>query len=186
MVAAIGTAAFLLALGLVLVYNRLVAGRNKVEQAFADIDVQLKRRHDLIPKLLDAVKGVMEFEKTTLQKVVQARARAMAAPDRKIRLSAEAGLSALIAPLLARVENYPDLKSNQNMLALQEELSSTENRIAYVRSHFNAVTLHYNNLCQSFPAVLLAGPLGYGRRPYYELDEAEAESRRPSGLAGQA
>jgi LemA protein len=125
----------------------------------------------------------MQFEKTTLQKVVQARARAMGAPDRKIRLSAEAGLSALIAPLLARVENYPDLKSNQNMLALQEELSSTENRIAYVRSHFNAVTLHYNNLCESFPAVLLAGCLGHGRRPYYELDKTDAAMQ--SGLAGQ-
>ncbi len=157
-------------------YNRLVRGRQEAENAFSQIDVQLKRRHDLIPNLVETVKGVMKFEQTTLSQVVQARSQAVAAPNLDERLKAEGQLSGSLGRLLAVWEKYPDLKSNQNASQLQEELTTTENKIATSRGFYNDVTTNYNIRLQEFPANLVAGAFGFRTRPLYQVPEAEKDA----------
>ena len=158
------------------IYNGLVQKRNRIDEAFAQIEVQLKRRHDLIPNLVNAVKGYMGFEQKVLTDVTNARAAAVAAGAQgpAQQASAENALTGALRSLFAVVENYPDLKANQNVLQLQEELTTTENQISFSRQHYNASVLDYNNSLQTIPSVLVAGPLGFGKREFFDA-EPEAE-----------
>lgn len=156
-------------------YNGLVALRQGVKNAWAQIEVQLKRRHDLIPNLVNTVKGYAAHEKDTLERVISARARATAATTPAEMIKAEGELSSALARLLAVSEAYPDLKANQNFLSLQEELTSTENRIAYARQFYNDSVTRLNTRVQSFPAVFVAGLFGFKEEPFFE---APAEERR--------
>jgi len=141
----------------VFVYNGLVSRRNQVDNAWKQIDVQLKRRHDLIPNLVETVKGAMEFERETLERVIAARARAVSAGGRAESVAAENALSNSLGRLFAVMENYPQLKSNDNILRLQEELSTTENQLTFSRQHYNDSVTDYNTRTQTFPGNLIAG-----------------------------
>lgn len=140
----------------VLIYNGLVGRRNRVDNAWKQIDVQLKRRHDLIPNLVETVKGAMEFERETLESVMNARARAVSAHGVAESVAAENQLSGSLGRLFAVMENYPQLKSNENILRLQEELSTTENQITFSRQHYNDAVTDYNTSQQTFPANIIA------------------------------
>jgi LemA protein len=157
-------------------YNGLITRRNRIDEAFGQIDVQLKRRHDLIPNLVQAVKGYMGFEQDVLTRVTEARANAVTAGAQGPAQQAQAEnmLTGALRSLFAVVENYPDLKANQNVMQLQEQLTTTENQISFARQHYNATVLDYNNSIQTFPAVLLAGPMGFARREFFDA-EPEAE-----------
>jgi LemA protein len=158
-------------------YNGLVRLRNQVKNAWAQIDVQLKRRHDLIPNLVETVKGYAGHEKQTLEGVTQARARAVSAQGVEAQAQAEQDLSGALGRLMLVVEQYPDLKANQNFLALQEELTSTENRIGFSRQHYNDSVMTYNTKIQSFPDNIIAGSFGFGEETFFELeDEAARET----------
>src|SRR4030043_92822 len=141
------------------IYNGLIRGRNNVKNAWAQIDVQLKRRHDLIPNLVETVKGYMQHERNTLEAVTKARnlAQQLSSAGAGERSKAEGELSSALARLLAVAESYPDLKANQNFLALQEELTSTENKISFARQFYNDSVLNYNNKVQTFPSNIIAG-----------------------------
>jgi len=141
----------------IFIYNGLVSRRNHVDNAWKQIDVQLKRRHDLIPNLVATVKGAMEFERETLEKVMAARSRAVSATGVAESVTAENGLSGSLGRLFAVMENYPQLKSNENILRLQEDLSTTENQIGFARQHYNDSVTDYNTRQQTFPANLIAG-----------------------------
>jgi LemA protein len=159
------------------IYNGLVTRRNRIDEAFAQIDVQLKRRHDLIPNLVEAVKGYMGFEQDVLTKVTQARADAIAAGAQgpAQQAQAENQLTGALRSLFAVTENYPDLKANQNVLNLQEQLTTTENQISFARQHYNASVLDYNNSIQVVPAVIFAGMFGFSKREFFEAEpEAQA------------
>jgi LemA protein len=159
------------------VYNGLVTRRNRVDEALGQIEVQLKRRHDLIPNLVQAVKGYMGFEQDVLTRVTEARAGAVAAGAQgpAQQAAAENMLTGALRSLFAVVENYPDLKANQNVMQLQEELTTTENQISFSRQHYNATVLDYNNTIQTIPSVLIAGPLNFTRREFFDAEpEAEA------------
>jgi LemA protein len=161
----------------VLLYNGLIQRRLRVDEAFAQISVQLKRRWDLIPNLVNAVKGYMDFEKDVLTKVTDARANAVAAGAQgpAAQASAENALTGTLRSLFAVVENYPTLKANENVLSLQEQLTTTENQIGFARQHYNATVLDFNTGIATFPAVLLAGPLGFTKREFFEAEpEAQA------------
>ncbi len=162
--------------GIILIYNGLVQRRLRVDEAWAQIDVQLKRRHDLIPNLVNAVKGYMGFEQRVLENVTNARAGAIAAGSQgpAQQAAAENALTASLRSLFAVVENYPDLKANQNVLSLQEQLTTTENQISFARQHYNATVLDYNTSIATFPSVLLAGTFGFARREFFDA-EPEAE-----------
>ncbi|MCK9487394.1 MAG: LemA family protein [Dehalococcoidia bacterium] len=166
----------LLALVVVALYNGLVQRRLRVDEAWSQIDVQLKRRHDLIPNLVNAVRGYMEFEQETLQNVTQARADAVAAGAQgpADQAQAENALTGTLRSLFAVMENYPDLKANQNVLSLQEELSTTENQISFSRQHYNASVRDYNTAIATVPAVFIAGMFGFSRRDFFEA-EPEAQ-----------
>ena len=164
-----------LTLYLVSVYNTMVRYRVEVDNSWAQIDVQLKRRHDLIPNLVESVKGVMDFEKSTLTQVMQARANAMGASNMTDRLKAENDITQGLGRLMAVWENYPALKSNENAMALQQELTSTENKIAYVRGHYNDVVANFNALIQQFPSNLVAGPFGFTAREFLKAAESDKE-----------
>ena len=154
-------------------YNGLVRGRNQVENAWSQIDVQLKRRIDLIPNLVETVKGYAAHEKDTLEAVINARNAAMAAPATPHdQANADNVLTGALRQLFALSEAYPDLKANQNFLALQEELTATEGRVAYARQFYNDSVLRYNNKLQTFPTVVLAGMFHFERREFFEADEA--------------
>ena len=162
---------------IVLTYNGLVAARNRVDEAWAQIDVQLKRRHDLIPNLVQAVKGYMGFEQDVLTRVTEARASAVAAGARGPveQAAAENVLTGALRSLFAVTENYPDLKANQNVLQLQEELTTTENQISFSRQHYNASVNSYNTSIQTIPAVFIAGPFGFTKREFFDAPpESEA------------
>jgi LemA protein len=165
---------------LVLTYNGLVRLRNQVKNAWAQIDVQLKRRHDLIPNLVETVKGYVAHERETLEAVTNARNLAQAAVGSGVgaQSKAETELSGALGRLLAVVENYPDLKANQNFLALQEELTSTENKISFSRQFYNDSVLTYNNKTQMFPSNIVAGVTGFKEGEFFEV-EAEAERAAP-------
>jgi len=159
------------------IYNGLVTRRNRIDEALGQIEVQLKRRHDLIPNLVEAVKGYMGFEQSVLTQVTQARANAVAAGAQgtAAQASAENALTGALRSLFAVVENYPDLKANQNVMQLQEELTTTENQISFSRQHYNATVLDYNNAIQQIPAAFLAGPLGFTRREFFDAEPEASE-----------
>jgi len=156
-------------------YNSLVRLRNRVKNAWAQIDVQLKRRHDLIPNLVETVKGYMKHERETLEAVTNARNLAQKAIGTGVgaQSKAEAGLSGALSRLLAVVENYPDLKANQNFLALQEELTSTENKISFSRQFYNDSVLGYNNKTHMFPSNIIASMTGFKSGEFFEVTVAE-------------
>ena len=154
-------------------YNRLVALRQRVDQAFADIDVQLKQRHDLVPNLVETVKGYAAHESGVLQKVTEARASAMRATSVQERGQAEGMLTAALGQLFAVAESYPQLKANENFRQLQSELEDLENKIAAARRFFNNAVAEYNTHIEQFPAVLLAGPLGFAHADMFALEAAE-------------
>jgi LemA protein len=159
------------------IYNGLIQRRLRIDEAFAQIEVQLKRRHDLIPNLINAVKGYMGFEQKVLTDVTNARAAAVAAGGQgpAQQAAAENVLTSTLRSLFAVVENYPDLKANQNVLALQEQLTTTENQISFSRQHYNATVLDFNTAIATFPNVLLAGPFGFTRREFFDAEpEASA------------
>jgi len=144
------------------IYNRLVRLRNRVQNAWSDIDVQLKRRHDLVPNLVEAVRGYMDHERGTLEEVTRARSQAMASgPDLSARIPAEMLLGGAIGNLFVRAENYPSLRAAQNFQILQEQIASTENRIAYARQFYNESVRQYNTVQATFPQNLLAGAFGF-------------------------
>jgi len=161
---------------LIAAYNGLIRRRNQIENAWSQIDVQLKRRHDLIPNLVETVKGYAAHEKSTLDAVVQARNAAVAAPTPAATAAAEGQLTGALRQLFALGEAYPDLKANQNFLSLQEELSATEGRVAYARQFYNDSVLEYNNKLQQFPTVYYAKILHFQKREYFETDEAARET----------
>jgi LemA protein len=166
----------LVGLYLVATYNGLVSLRNRIENAWAQIDVQLKRRYDLIPNLVETVKGYASHERETLEAVIQARNAAMTAQGPHDQANAENMITGALKSVFALSEAYPDLKANQNFLQLQEELSGTEGRIAYARQFFNDVVNKYNTKIQSFPAVIIARRMGFAEREYFEADD---DSRGP-------
>ena len=159
----------LLVIWVILIYNGLVAMRQRVNQSFADVDVQLKQRHDLVPNLVETVKGYAAHERGTLEAVVQARNAAMTAQGPAQMAQAENMLSGALRQLFALAEAYPDLKANQNFMQLQAELSDLENKIAAARRFFNNSVQEYNTGIQSFPAVLLAGSLGFTQKEFFDL-----------------
>jgi LemA protein len=165
-----------IALFVVSIYNGLVGRRNRIDEALAQIQVQLKRRHDLIPNLVNAVKGYMGFEQKVLTDVTNARAAAVAAGAQGPAALAQAEnmLTSTLRSLFAVVENYPDLKANQNVLSLQEELTTTENQISFSRQHYNSSVLDYNNAIQVFPNNLLAGMFGFTKREFFEAEPEAA------------
>jgi LemA protein len=160
----------------VLIYNGLIQRRLRVDEAFAQIDVQLKRRYDLIPNLVNAVKDYMGFEQSVLTQVTQARANAVAAGAQgpAAQAQAENVLTGALRSVFAVVENYPDLKANQNVLSLQEQLTTTENQISFSRQHYNAVVLDFNQSIATFPNVLIAGPLGFTKREFFAAEPEAA------------
>jgi LemA protein len=163
----------LFAVWLVGQFNGLVQLRNQVQNAWAQIDVQLKRRSDLIPNLVNTVKGVMKFEQETLERVMNARARALGATTIGERGAAEAELSQGIGRLLAVMENYPELKSNQNALQLQEEVTATENKVGFARQFYNDVVMKFNTAQQTFPGNLIAGAFGFKPSEFLQVPEAD-------------
>ncbi|HQZ34223.1 MAG TPA: LemA family protein [Ilumatobacteraceae bacterium] len=157
-------------------YNSLIRGRNQVENAWSQIDVQLKRRIDLIPNLVETVKAYAAHEKSTLEAVINARNAAIAAPGTPAgQAAADNQMTGALRQIFALGEAYPDLKANQNFLALQEELSATEGRVAYSRQFYNDSVLGYNNKLQAFPTVFFARLLKFEKREYFETDEAARE-----------
>lgn len=154
-------------------YNGLVKRRNRVDNSWSQIDVQLKRRYDLIPNLVETVKGYAAHEKGTFEAVTQARANAISAQGPAQQAQAENMLSGALKSLFAVSEAYPDLKANQNFLELQEELTATEGRIAYARQFYNDSVLTYNNKIQTFPGVVFAGMFNFERREFFEAGGEE-------------
>jgi LemA protein len=154
------------------IYNGLIQRRLRIDEAYAQIEVQLKRRHDLIPNLVNAVKGYRGFEQKVLTDVTNARAAAVAAGAQgpTQQAAAENVLTSTLRSLFAVVENYPELKANQNVLSLQEQLTTTENQISFSRQHYNATVLDYNTAIATFPNVLLAGPFGFTRRDFFDAE----------------
>ncbi len=164
-----------LVLWIVMIYNGLVAMRQRVNQSFADIDVQLKQRHDLIPNLVATVQGYAAHERGTLEAVVKARQTAMAAPGVDQKVAAENMLSGALRQLFALSESYPDLKANQNFQQLQNELSDIENKLAAARRFFNNAVQEYNTGIQRFPAALFAAALGFHAQQFFDLGETRAQ-----------
>jgi LemA protein len=156
------------------IYNSLVSLRNRRENAFADIDVQLKQRHDLIPQLVNAVKGYMKHEEGVLTKITEARSRAMGASSIDGKIAAEQQLTQAIRGLSIQVEAYPDLKANQNFMHLQSEMSDIENKLASVRRFFNSATRELNVAVEKFPNNIFAGMFGFSRQQMFDLGEDRA------------
>jgi len=154
-------------------YNGLVRVKNQVANAWRQIDVQLKRRHDLIPNLVEVVKDYMSYEQETLRQVIEARNRAVAATGPDTAIPAETALTGALGRLFALFENYPQLKANENVSRLMEELSSTENKIAFARQFYNDSVMENNNRVETFPASVIAGGFGFKAAPYFEVPEGE-------------
>lgn len=163
--------AVLLVLWAVTSYNSLVKLRNNRENAFANIDVQLKQRHDLIPQLVATVKGYATHEREVLQRVTEARTAAMSASGINEKIAAENALSSALAGLKVSLEAYPELKANQNFLQLQTEIADVENKLAAVRRFFNSATRELNNAVETFPSNILAGMFGFTRQPMFEIPQ---------------
>jgi LemA protein len=153
-------------------YNRLVLLKNQVLNGWRQIDVQLKRRHDLIPNLVNTVKGFMEFEQTTLTQVIEARNRAVSATGPADAARKEGELTQALGRLFALTENYPTLKSNENVRMLQEELTSTENKVGFARQYYNDIATKFNTAQQTFPSVLIASSMGFKSAELFEITEA--------------
>jgi LemA protein len=168
----------LLVIFVIAIYNSLVRLRNQVDNAWSQIDVQLKRRHDLIPNLVETAKGYMKHERGTFEAITEARSKAMGARSVSEASKAEGALGEALSKFMLVVENYPDLKANQNFLSLQEELSSTENRIAFSRQNYNDQVLFFNNKIQMFPSNIIAGMFSFGKRDFFEIEVA-AEREAP-------
>ena len=163
------------------IFNSLVTLKNAVKNAWAQIDTQLKRRYDLIPNLIECVKGYMEHEKNTFELVVKARSEAMAVKDDiKARSEAENALSGTLKNLFALSENYPELKANQNFLSLQEELASTENKISFARTAYNGAVMMYSNKKEQFPSNIVALLFNFKDYGYFEINENEKEAIKVS------
>jgi LemA protein len=160
-------------------YNGLVTVSQRVKESWADIDVQLKRRYDLIPNLVNTVKGSSNFESSTLEKVVEARSKAMGAGTMAEHKDAENMLSGALKSIFALAESYPDLKSNQNYLALQNELSDTENKIQAARRFYNSNVMVFNTKIKTVPTNLIAGSFGFTEVEFFELGEGEEAARNP-------
>ncbi len=170
-----------LALAVVGIYNGLVRLRNQAKEAWAQVDVQLKRRFDLIPNLMETVKGYMNHERQTLEAVTQARAAVQGAGSLGDRAEAEGMLGMALGRLFAVAESYPDLKASQNFLALQEELASTENKIGFARQYYNQSVMNLNNKIQMFPSNIVAGMFSFQAGEFFEVkDEAQREAPKVS------
>ncbi|HUV00103.1 MAG TPA: LemA family protein [Bacteroidales bacterium] len=169
----------LLVLMIISLYNRLVRLRNNREQAFADVDVQLKQRHDLIPQLVEAVKGYMAHERGVLTEITEARANAMKATTINEKIAAEGRLTTALEGLKISVEAYPDLKASQNFMDLQNEISDVENKIAAARRFFNSATKELNVATEVFPSNLIATTFSFKREPMFELGEQRAAAEQP-------
>ena len=166
----------IVAIGAVLFYNWLVRKRNTVDESLAQIEVQLKRRHDLVPNLVNAVKDYMSFEQDVLTKVTEARANAVAAGSKGVaeQSSAENQLTGALRSLFAVAENYPTLKASENVLSLQEQLTTTENQISFARQYYNSSVLEFNTSIQTFPGNMIAGPFGFTKRDFFEAEPEAA------------
>jgi LemA protein len=160
---------FLVSIG---IYNSLVRLRNRVKNSWSQIDVQLKRRHDLIPNLVETAKGYMKHERETFTTITEARSKAMGAQTVGEKAKAEGALNGAISKFFLVVENYPDLKANQNFLAVQEELTSTENKIAFSRQNYNDQVLFFNNKIQMFPSNIVAGMFNFKENEFFEIEDA--------------
>jgi LemA protein len=160
-----------LALFLVSIYNSLIQLRNRVKNAWSQIDVQLKRRHDLIPNLIETVKGYMKHEREIMENITKYRSQAMDAGSVGEKAKAESLLSGALGQLRVQIENYPDLKANQNFLALQEELTGTENRISFSRQAYNDQVLFFNNKIQMFPSNIVAGMFGFKEEEFFQIED---------------
>jgi LemA protein len=171
-----------LVLYVVYVYNGLVAMRQRVNQSFADVDVQLKQRHDLVPNLVETVKGYAAHERGTLEAVVKARNAAIAAKGTEQVAAAENALTGALRQLFALAEAYPDLKANQNFQQLQSELSDIENKIAAARRFFNNAVQEYNTGIEQLPAALFAAALGFHRREFFDLGETRGQLEAPPSV----
>ena len=154
------------------IYNALVRLRNQVDNAWSQIDVQLKRRHDLIPNLVETAKGYMKHERGTFEAITEARSKAMGAGNVADASKAEGMLGEALSKFMLVVENYPDLKANQNFLAVQEELTSTENKISFARQSYNDQVLGFNNKTQMFPSNIIAGMFSFAKRDFFEIEVA--------------
>ena len=163
--------------GGILIYNGLVQKRLRIDEAWAQIEVQLKRRWDLIPNMVSAVQGYMGFEQKVLTDVTNARAAAVAAGAQgpAQAATAENALTGTLRSLFAVVENYPELKANQNVLQLQEQLTTTENQVSFSRQHYNATVLDYNTSIATIPAALISGPLGFSKRDFFDAEPEAAQ-----------
>lgn len=164
---------------LIITYNRLIALTNRTEEAWSDIDVQLKRRYDLIPNLVETVKGYVTHERETLQKVTEARTAAMGAQSVGEHAAAENMLTGALKSLFAVAESYPDLKANTNFLELQRELSDTENKIQAARRFYNSVVQELQNALEQFPSNVVAGSFGFKTRDFFQLAENEQAAKEP-------
>jgi LemA protein len=153
------------------IYNSLVGLRNRVKNAWSQIDVQLKRRHDLIPNLIEVVKGYMKHEREIMENITKYRSQAMDANTVGEKAAAEGLLSGALGQLRVQVENYPDLKANQNFLSLQEELTSTENKISFARQAYNDQVLFFNNKIQMFPSNIVAGMFSFKEEEFFEIED---------------
>ena len=162
-----------IALFVIGIYNTLVRLRNQVDNSWSQIDVQLKRRHDLIPNLVETAKGYMKHERGTFEAITEARSKAMGAKSVSEASKAEGALGDALSKFMLVVENYPELKANQNFLAVQEELSSTENKIAFARQSYNDQVLGFNNKIQMFPSNIIAGMFTFTKRDFFEIESAE-------------
>ena len=162
----------LLIIFVIAVYNALIRLRNQVDNAWSQIDVQLKRRHDLIPNLVETAKGYMKHERGTFEAITNARSQAMGAKTVAEASKAEGALGEALSKFMLVVENYPDLKANQNFLAVQEELTSTENKISFARQSYNDQVLFFNNKIQMFPSNIIANMFNFTRRDFFELEAA--------------
>lgn len=160
-----------LVLFLISIYNALIRLRNQVKNAWSQIDVQLKRRHDLIPNLIETVKGYMKHERDTLENITRYRSQAMEAGSVGEKSKAEGLLSGALGQLRVQIENYPDLKANQNFLSLQEELTGTENRISFARQAYNDQVLFFNNKIQMFPSNVVAGMFGFKTEEFFQIED---------------
>jgi len=168
---------------LISIYNTLVRLRNTRQNAFADIDVQLKQRHDLVPQLVETVKGYATHERELLTRITEARTAAMGATTIDEKIKTETQLSTALQGLKVSVEAYPDLKANQNFLQLQEELSDIENKLAAARRYFNAATTEYNTSTETFPSNLIAGNFGFHRETLFDLGQERATLEEPPKIS---
>ncbi len=174
--AVLGGIVVVILLWVMMAYNGFIKLRNQADESWSGIDVQLKRRYDLIPNLVETVKGYAKHEQSTFEKVVQARNAAMSAQKVEDKAQAENMLSGALKSIFALAENYPELKANQNFLDLQKNLAEIEDQLQNARRYYNAVVRDYNIQCESFPSVILAGMFGFKKRAFFEIAEAEKQN----------